>query len=99
MDEVLGFIFVMEGQPSVRQVQGAGAVKDEMVLVEAEEGDLGDEQTDAAGHGTTDPKSKDISNTADAGKTLNASKARKRTKTGCLSELEEHDTGSLSRLI
>lgn len=68
-------------------VQGANVVRDELPLTEGEERDLGEEQMDAAKEGTTDPASKDNSNTADAGKTSTSLKARKRTKTGCLSKL------------
>lgn len=75
---------VMDGQMIMGQAQGASVAQDELDVTEAEERDLGEEQMDAATEGITDPASKDKSNTADPGKN---SKARKRTKTGCLSKL------------
>jgi hypothetical protein len=77
----------MEGQAIMGLAQGASVVQDELAFTEAEERDLGEEQMDAATEGITDPASKDKSNTADPGKTSNPLKARKRTKTGCLSKL------------
>ena len=99
MDEVQEVMSVIEGQSTVAHVQGVGTVKDEMGLGEVGDGDLGDEQLDPVGEGSKELNSKDKSNIADAGKNSNASKARKRTKTGCLSESEEDNSGSPSKLI
>jgi len=99
VDEVQGSMLVMEGHTTIGQVHDDGAVQNELDFAEAGEGDLGDEQMDAVTEGSTDPTSKDKANTADAGKNANSSKARKRTKTGCLSKLTNENIGSPSRLI
>ncbi len=87
VDEAEWISSVIEGQTTMGLTQEANAVKDDLAAIEAEEArDLGVEQMDTAPEGTTDPASKDKSNTAEAGKNSSSAKARKRTKTGCLSK-------------
>ena len=92
-------MLVMEGQTMTGQVHDDGAVQNELDFAEAGEGDLGDEHMDAVTEGSTDLTSKDKANTVDASKNANSSKARKRTKTGCLSKSMNEKIGSPPRLI
>ena len=90
---------VMEGDTTVGQVQGTGGVQEELAFADAGGRDTGDEQMDATPKGTTEPASKDNPSTAETGKNSNSLKARKRTKTGCLSKSHVQHLGSPSRLI
>ena len=99
MDQSKGTMSVMDGRIVIGQVQATMEAQEESTFAEVADRDSGDEQMNVATEGSADGASKDKSNTAESGKTSGSTKARKRTKTGCLSKPHVSSTKSLTILI